>query len=493
MKIRTLLSTATAAAIGLALALAGPASPASAADLTATFTPGAAWNSTSGTALQLHGLGIIKVGSTWYAYGEDKTGETSSNTSFQDIPCYSSTDLKNWTLQGKALTLQSSGDLGPNRIVERPKVIYNSSTHEYVMWMHIDNSGYSAAEAGVAESSTPCGPYTYLGASQPLGFQSRDIGLFQDSNGTAYLLTEDRANGLRVDQLSSDYLSVANEGGSHGGSVALLADYEAPAMVHVGSTYYLLASHLTGWSTNDNVYATASSPAGPWSAVKNFAPAGTNTYNTQTANIITVSGSSGTTYIYAGDRWTTSNLGTSPLIWLPMDISGGTVDVGWQNSWTLDQSTGTWTGTSNPANSTHYLTNANSSLVMDVSGGSTASGGKIIQWTNHSGTNQQWQLKAVSGNIYTLTNANSGLCLEVPGSSTTQGTQLDQYTCNGGANQEWALNAVGSYTSSSDASYELANLGSGQVIDVSGSSTSTGGIVIQWPTDGGANQEWTLG
>jgi len=264
-------------------------------------------------------------------------------------------------------------------------------------------------------------------------------------------------------------------------------------MVHVGSTYYLLASHLTGWSTNDNVYATASSPAGPWSAVKNFAPAGTDTYNTQTANIITVSGSSGTTYIYAGDRWTTSNLGTSPLIWLPMDISGGTVDVGWQNSWTLDQSTGTWTGTSNPANSTHYLTNANSSLVMDVSGGTTATGGKIIQWTNHGGTNQQWQLKAVSGNIYTLTNVNSGLCLEVPSSSTTQGTQLDQYTCNGGTNQEWALNAVGSYTSSSDASYELANLNSGQVVDVSGGSTSTGGIVIQWPTDGGTNQEWTLG
>lgn len=389
--------------------------------------------------------------------------------------------------------MQSSGDLGPNRIVERPKVIYNSSTHEYVMWMHIDNSGYSAAEAGVAESSTPCGPYTYLGASQPLGFQSRDIGLFQDSNGTAYLLTEDRANGLRVDKLSSDYLSVVSAGSSNGGSVSLLADYEAPAMVHVGSTYYLLASHLTGWSTNDNIYATASSPAGPWSAVKSFAPAGTNTYNTQTANIITVSGSSGTTYIYAGDRWTTSNLGTSPLIWLPMDISGGTVAVGWQNSWTLDQSTGTWTGTSNPANATHYLTNANSSLVMDVNGGSTASGTKIIQWTNHSGTNQQWQLKAVIGNIYTLTNVNSGLCLEVPGSSTTQGTQLDQYACNGGANQEWALNAVGSYTSSSNASYELENLNSGQVVDVSGGSTSTGGIVIQWPTDGGTNQEWTLG
>ncbi|MBR7839047.1 RICIN domain-containing protein [Actinospica durhamensis] len=491
--LRTLLRAVLPAACGLALVTSVAAPPAQAADLTATFTPGAAWTDTAGNPLQMHGLGIIQVGSTWYAYGEDKTGETSSDASFQDIPCYSSTNLKTWTLQGDALTLQSSGDLGPDRVVERPKVIYNSSTHEYVMWMHIDNSGYSAAEAGVAESSTPCGPYTYLGASQPLGFQSRDIGLFQDSNGTAYLLTEDRANGLRIDELASNYLSVVSAGSSNGGSVALLADYEAPAMVHVGSTYYLLASHLTGWSTNDNVYATASSPAGPWSAVKNFAPAGTDTYNTQTANIIPVTGSSGTTYIYAGDRWTTSNLGTSPLIWLPLDISGTTVDAGWQNSWTLDLSTGTWTGTSDPANATHYLTNANSGQVMDVSGSSTANGGKVIQWTGHSGTNQQWTLKEVAGNVYTLTNVNSGLCLDVPSASTTEGLQLDQWTCNGATNQEWALNAVGSYTSSSDASYELASLSTGQVADVSGSSTTAGAIVDQWPTNGGANQEWTLG
>ncbi len=320
MNARTLISAALAAAAAVALTLAGTASPAQAADLTATFTPGATWTDTAGNVLQMHGLGIIKVGNTWYGYGEDKAGQSSASDPFQDIACDSSTNLQTWTYQGKALTRQASGDLGPNRVVERPKVIYNSSTHEYVMWMHIDSSNYSAAEAGVAESSTPCGPYTYLGASRPLGFQSRDMGLFQDTNGTAYLLSEDRANGLRIDKLSSNYLSVVSAGSSNGGSAALLADYEAPAMVHVGSTYYLLASHLTGWSANDNIYSTASSPAGPWSSVKNFAPVGTNTYATQTANIIPVSGSAGTTYVYAGDRWTASNLGTAPLIWLPMDI-----------------------------------------------------------------------------------------------------------------------------------------------------------------------------
>jgi len=474
-------------------AAAGAARAVGAADVTATFTPGAAWNDASGKALQIHGLGIVKVGSTWYAYGENKAGESSSNTSFQSIPCYSSTNLSTWTFQGNALTVQASGDLGPNRVVERPKVIYNASTGKYVMWMHIDNSGYSEAKAGVAVSSSPCGPYTYLGSSQPLGFQSRDMGLFQDTDGSAYLMSEDRANGLRIDRLSADYQSVVSAGSANGGSVAVLGDYEAPAMVKANGTYYLLGSHLTGWSTNDDISTTATSLAGPWSAVRDFAPAGTNTYNTQSANIIPVSGSAGTTYIYAGDRWTTSNLGASPLVWLPMTLSGGTVAVGWQNSWSLDVTTGAWSGSSNPASgTTHYLTNGKSGLVMDVSGGSTANGGKIIQWTSHGGTNQQWKLTQAAGGVYTLTNVNSGLCLEVPDHSTAQGTQLDQWTCNGGTNQQFALSSVGNYTSGSDASYQLTNLGSGLVVDVANGSTTAGGTVIQWATNGGSNQVWTL-
>ncbi|HWG22934.1 MAG TPA: hypothetical protein VG296_02360 [Actinospica sp.] len=92
--------------VALAAALAALLLPAllAHADTTSTFTPGAAWDDTSGNALQMHGLGIIKVGGTWYGYGEDKAGETSSNTSFQAIPCYSSTDLQHWTFQGDAVT-----------------------------------------------------------------------------------------------------------------------------------------------------------------------------------------------------------------------------------------------------------------------------------------------------------------------------------------------------------------------------------------------------
>lgn len=119
--------------------------------------------------------------------GEDKT----NGSAFQNVNCYSSTDLVSWKYVGALLSQTSSGDLGPNRVVERPKVIYNSSTKKYVLWMHIDDSSYGEAKVGVATGDTVCGKYSYLGSWQPLGFQSRDIGLFQDDDGSAYLLTED--------------------------------------------------------------------------------------------------------------------------------------------------------------------------------------------------------------------------------------------------------------------------------------------------------------
>jgi len=450
---------------------------------TNTFTLGATRTDTAGRALQLHGLGIVKVGATWYGFGEDKTGQTTANTAFQDIPCYTSTDLANWTHQGIALAKQGSGDLGPNRIVERPKVIYNATTQMYVMYLHIDNTSYSDQRVGVATSPTPCGPYSYRGSFQPLGNQSRDIGLYQDTDGAAYLLSENAGRSLRIYRLSADYTSVAS-------AVATLPNYESPAVIKIGGTYYLLASHLTGWATNDNVYATASSLAGPWSPFRNFAAAGTNTYNSQTANIITVQGSSATTYIYAGDRWTGNAMGNSPLIWLPLTIRGTTVNLGQYPSWSLDADAGTWSANSGlPSATTHVLKNAGSSMVMDASGASTATGGKIIQWPAHGGTNQQWRLTKIADNVFTMVNVNSGLCLDVPDQSTTNGIQLQQWTCTGATGQQWAADLVGSLTGSQ---YVLENINSGLVVGVAGSSTASGAQVVQLSGTSASSQVWTV-
>ena len=140
------------------------------------IVPGATWTA-KGTNqhVQAHGGGIIEVNGVYYWIGENKL----NGSAFQSINCYSSTDLVQWTFVNELLTLQSSGDLGPNRVVERPHVIYNDASAKYVMWMHIDDSSYGEARAGVATCASVCGSYTYLGSSQPLGYQSRDMNVFK--------------------------------------------------------------------------------------------------------------------------------------------------------------------------------------------------------------------------------------------------------------------------------------------------------------------------
>jgi beta-xylosidase len=78
------------------------------------------------------------------------------------VNCFSSKDLVQWTYAGALLSRTTSGDLGPSRIIERPKVIYNDKTGKYVMWMHVDSSSYGEAKVGVATGDTVCGQYSEL-------------------------------------------------------------------------------------------------------------------------------------------------------------------------------------------------------------------------------------------------------------------------------------------------------------------------------------------
>lgn len=395
-----------------ALAVVGGGSPARAAG--ATITPGTAWTDTAGRRLQAHGAGVFTVGSTYYLVGEDKT----AGATFTAVACYSSTDLAHWTRQTDALSRQASGDLAAGRIVERPKVLFNRTTGRYVMWMHIDSGTYGDARAGVAVSTTPCGPYTYLGSSRPLGFLSRDLGLFADDDGTAYLLSEDRDNGLRIDRLSADYTSVV-------APVAVLPDLESPAMAKVGGRYFLLASHLTGWSTNDNVYATATSPAGPWSEFRNVAPAGSHTYDSQTSFLLPVTGSAGTSYVYLGDRWNPSDLNSSLPVWLPITLTGGgTAALSWFGSWGVDTASGSVTLQPN------RLVGVQSGRCLSIADGSQTNGAAAQIWDCTGGA-QQTFAPSPAGELRVYGNK----CLDAYGRGTTAGTAVVIWDCNGGDNQ----------------------------------------------------------
>jgi len=47
---------------------------------------------------------------------------------------------------------------------------------------------------------------------------------------------------------------------------------------------------MTETAPNDNIYCTATSLAGPWSAWADFATAGSNTFSSQTAAVVNING-----------------------------------------------------------------------------------------------------------------------------------------------------------------------------------------------------------
>jgi hypothetical protein len=164
--------------------------------------------------------------------------------------------------------------------------------------MHIDSSNYGDAKTGVATSDSICGAsYTYMLETLIRIFMLSLLMKFQrinstpripkqrhesvqrfthsslinqatltytntDTDGSAYLLTEDvlpslpkftqiihtkkriqRVNGLRIDSLTANYLKPVK-------TVFLWPDkytYEAAAILKKGNTYFMFASHQSGW------------------------------------------------------------------------------------------------------------------------------------------------------------------------------------------------------------------------------------------------------
>jgi hypothetical protein len=306
---------------------------------TVTIKPGGTWNDTTGTPIQAHGGGFLKVGDTWYWVGEDKTTNTGGSGFFYAVSIYASKDLVTWEHRNKIITTATDSQLASNRIIERPKIIYNEKTKMYVVWAHWDDTSYNSSCAGIFKSPTIDGNYTYVDHIKPGGHDSRDSTLFREDDGTAYFISVSNNNSdLWVYPLSDDYLSVKS--GSTGTNIFPGQYREAPAIVKINGTYYAITSWSSGWNPNQGQYSTASSITGPWSAQKNIGD--DTTYQSQSTYIITVAGSQSTTYIFAGDRWNSGNLSKSQYVWLPLTISGTTMSMSNYTQWSLNLGTGVW-------------------------------------------------------------------------------------------------------------------------------------------------------
>jgi hypothetical protein len=469
--------------IALAALFAGVASAAPVSVLNGTqFT------TTTGTPVQTHGGGVIKVGPYYYWFGENRN----PNSTFLAVSCYRSTDLKNWEFRNNVLTANSAAELNPANI-ERPKVVYNSNTGRYVMWMHWENGvNYGEARAAVASSATIDGNYTYHGSFRPLadtgvvdhgkpGYMSRDCTLFVDSDGTGYFISAANENAdLHVYRLTGDYLEIESL------VVKLWVGQkrEAPAMFKRNGYYFLLTSGATGWSPNQQKYAYSTSIASGWSSLTNF---GDNVcYYSQTAYVLPIQGSSTTSFLYLGDRWAGAwggRVNDSTYLWLPLTFPTNTsLSMTSRNVTTIDAATGALGG----SNYLFKLRNANSGLVADIPGFSTEDGARIMQYADNGGANQKWSLNYDGAGSFKIVNLNSNKLMDLVSGSTADGAEIIQYGDNGGTNQRWLLIDRGS------GRYEIKSKLSGKLLDVEGATLNSGANLVQMAESGGNSQKWAL-
>jgi hypothetical protein len=462
---------------GLIAPFALTAPPAQAASV--TVTNGTQFTDTSGAALHAHGGGMIRAGGYYYWFGENRN----DNNTFRYVSVYRSTDLRNWEFRNNVLTQNSAAELNVSNI-ERPKVLYNSSTGQYVLWMHWENgSDYGQARVAVATSSTVDGNYTYRGSFRPLGYDSRDMTVFRDDDGTGYLISSTRVNAdLNIYRLTPDYLGVA-------GLVRTLwpDNYrEAPAMFKRNGVYFLVTSGATGWSPNQARYATASSIAGNWTSPTTFGDS--LTFGSQSAYVLPVQGSATTSYLYLGDRWAGAwggRVNDSRYVWLPLSFPTNTsLSMSWHPRITIDTATGTVVG-NGAGYAYESLRPRHSGRCLDVVSQSTADGANLVQYGCNNGGNQHWQVLDLGTGYHQLVARHSNRCLTVPSGSTADGVQVQQFACQPGrTDQQWQLVDAGS------GYHRLVARHSGKCLDVAGHSTADSTRVIQYACGTGTNQQW---
>lgn len=294
--------------------------------------PGDAWSDNRGQRIQAHGGGVTFWHGEYYWFGEDRTQANDPDKRF--VACYSSRDLVHWKFRRQVLALADPERLGSHWVLERPKVYPNLKTHQFVLYAHLDDARYKFARVMVAVSDRIDGNYKYVKSFRPLGQESRDIGQFIDDDGSAYLIFESRpTKGFFIARLADDYMNVEK-------TAFIPAPLEGGALVHAGNLYYVVGSHMTGWKSNPNVFATATSLAGPWTEFKNLAPPEANNYQSQSTMLVKVAGTKKTTVIFMGDIWKPSALWDSRYLWMPLEINGAEMELPAPQSWQLDVKTG---------------------------------------------------------------------------------------------------------------------------------------------------------
>ena len=323
------------------------------------------WHDTDGNIINASDGGIIYVDGKYHWYGmalrplPENGGPHGGQKTDVGVVMYESEDLLNWKYEGVILAVSNdptSELYGPMRF-ERPKVIYNERTKEYVLWCHYvkypgdHGDGHGDSDMGLAVCNTVNGEYKWLGFTKPIDNDGwvRDMTVYKDFDGVAYLIYDrhtadpelgDKTGGLQGDRclyvvkLSDDYLSFT----ATYKRIDVAAWREAPCVAYHGGYYYIITSGLSGWAPNQAKAFRTKHLLDKWEEIgdpclDDFTK---TTFNSQGSNVLKIEGTD--TQVIMLERHNTSNFLRCSYIWLPIEFnSDNTVSLRYRKQWSLDE------------------------------------------------------------------------------------------------------------------------------------------------------------
>ena len=392
--IRTRLVSSTMALCLMVAALIAVEADAASAEFSGgvSIRPGQAWKDTGGRPIQAHGGGMLRVGDVYYWYGEYRDPESHNSTA---VTLYSSTNLRSWTYHGHVFGASSDPSLADSNL-ERPKIAFNPATRRFVLWAHKEKSiDYSEARAVVAVADQVDGPYTYVRQFRPFANMSRDCTLFVDDDGTAYFVSAANENrDLVFYRLTGDWLDVAEQRTVFAGQ-----SRESPAILKRDGRYYIITSGTTSWAPNRNVWSSAASMYGPYTAPKSLIDsAGTRTFGTQSTFVMPIHGAYDTTYLFMADKWQPDKLHDSRYMWAPLSFTqdGDIAPLTFSRDWRLDARAGPARYPTPPTPAPRNV-GLGAAVITDVNSGPTGNaatmafdGSLATRWSATDGSTGHW-------------------------------------------------------------------------------------------------------
>lgn len=319
------------------------------------------WYDTDGNIINASDGGMLYVDGVYHWYGMAlralpfDSGEKGGQTTTTGVVMYASRDLQHWRYEG--VILPCSDDpadplCGPMRF-ERPKIVYNEKTRQYVLWCHYvkypGNHGFTkgTAEAGVAVCDTVNGTYKWLGDTRPIDEKGyvRDCTLYKDKDGSAYFVydrqTGDSWDGEDVDRcqhivkLDDTYTACTKE------YRRIEAAYwrEAAAIVYYDGWYFMITSDLTSWDFNQARYFRARTLYGPWEDMGDPCVGDTDhlTFHSQGTYIFKVEGNEDL-FIFMAERHNTENFLECSYVWLPIRFHADhTLTLEYAETWDISE------------------------------------------------------------------------------------------------------------------------------------------------------------